>query len=108
MPCNCDHLEPNQYEIEAKKVAQNIVFTCKKLRKKIPENAQEGVNDCYGNVAELKNMTVFLCSLLRSLSKKDLDRIVYNGRDKDSRKLADWWDEHKKADRVREKKEKES
>ena len=35
----------------------------------------------------------FLCTLIRNMSEEQRDRIVYNGRDPVSRRLADWWDE---------------
>lgn len=43
-----------------------------------------------------------LCSRINALSESELERIVYNGRDKESRKLADWWDEHSAFDRNKE------
>ena len=46
-------------------------------------------------------------SHLCELCKEAPDKIIYNGRDPQARKLADWWDEHKKSDLERLAKEKE-
>ena len=43
-----------------------------------------------------------LCSILKGLTPVQLDEIVYNGRDKQARLLADWWDDHLEWDRQRE------
>lgn len=40
-----------------------------------------------------------LCRLIKGLSEEELDKVVYNGRDKDCRKLAEWWDNHKEWDK---------
>lgn len=42
-----------------------------------------------------------LCSLIRAMTEPELNAIVYNGRDPMSRKLADWWEEHKAEDEKR-------
>jgi hypothetical protein len=46
-------------------------------------------------------VTPMLCEKINSLSKEELEKIVYNGRDKESRMLADWFDEHDKFDKER-------
>jgi hypothetical protein len=35
------------------------------------------------------------------MSTEDADRLVYDGRNPMARKLADWWEEHQKADKMR-------
>lgn len=50
-------------------------------------------------------VTAELCSFLKELSKDKpevFEDLVYNARDKDSRKLADWWEEHLSNDAIRE------
>ena len=42
------------------------------------------------------------------MSKKKQDEFIYNARVKESRDLADWWEEHQGADRKREAKEKKA
>ncbi len=46
-------------------------------------------------------LTYQLCAILESMSEKDKDRLVYNGRDPAARALADWWSHHQKADAAR-------
>ena len=43
-----------------------------------------------------------LCKTIRGMNENQLNTIVYNGRDKTSRDLANWWEEHEAADRARE------
>lgn len=57
--------------------------------------------DQIGFAKELDTLTNLLCSLIKKLSEAQLETIVYNGRDKDSRRLADWWEEHQKLDNER-------
>ena len=38
----------------------------------------------------------------------DVNRIVYDARNPQSRKLADWWEKHQEADRKRESEEEEA
>ncbi len=46
--------------------------------------------------------TAELCELLHGLSEEDMARIVYDGRRKESRDLANWWEQHQEVDRQRE------
>ena len=49
--------------------------------------------------------TQFLCKMLRELTELEETNFVYNGRNAKCRKLADWWDKHKKADKKRQEKD---
>lgn len=45
--------------------------------------------------------TPALCAFLKKLKRDDVwkfDALVYNARDRMSRNLADWWEEHQKVD----------
>jgi hypothetical protein len=43
-----------------------------------------------------------LCALMQTLTKKQEDKIVYDGRNKNARNLANWWELHQEADKQRE------
>lgn len=49
-----------------------------------------------GNAQKVEELSIILCTALRELEKdpEQMDEVVYNGRDPDSRRLADWWEEH--------------
>lgn len=99
MPCDCSHLKANEHEEESRKVSEFIVFVCKKLRKKPDPLIVKTAKDYYGNPGQVHELTDMLCGLCRSMKPKEADLIIYNGRDATSRRLADWWDLHKKADK---------
>jgi len=47
-------------------------------------------------------MTAFLCETIEKLYLlSDVHAIMYNGRKKKSRALADWWESHKELDKKR-------
>lgn len=45
---------------------------------------------------------MLLCQLLNGLNDEQTSTIVYNGCNKQARKLADWWERHQKLDKERE------
>ena len=107
MPCNSDYMEPNAIEKNTKQTAQNLVYVYKSLGKDIPKAYKEAAESYYPNTKLLNEMVVHLCSILRQMPHDEMDKIVYDGRNSNARKLADWWDEHKKADEARIKKQKQ-
>lgn len=106
MPCNCDYMEPTTHEIRSKETAQHLVYVHKKLKTKAPEDVVKAANDTYGNLGKLNEMVVSLCDILTNMDEDVRDAIVYNAKDKESRALANWWEEHQEADRQRIAKEK--
>lgn len=106
MPCNCDYLEPNRAESESKRAAELIYFVLHSLGKETPTWIKKASKEVYGNQHKLNELVVMLCDLCTNLTNKQKDVIIYNGRNQTSRDLADWWDEHQKADRIRIKQEK--
>jgi hypothetical protein len=108
MPCDGSHLEPTEYERESKKACEHIMFLDFRYRMRpwdwpmsktggmeIPDWVKEGAEDTYGCPDRIDEVTALLCSIC----KKAPDRVIYNGKDKKARKLADWWDDHQEADR---------
>lgn len=106
MPCNCDYMEPNKKEENSKEIAEHLVFI-NSIRSELilPEYIQEAANNIYGDVKNLNNMTILLCQILSNMSEDQLDIIVYNSKNKKSRRLADWWETHQEADEYRRKHE---
>lgn len=106
MPCNCDYMNPTQAEINSQKTCQNLVYLFEKINKSIPEWAENAANNYYGDIGKLNAAVVLLCTTIKGLTDDQMAEIVYDGRDKRSRQLADWWEEHEAADAAREAKEK--
>ena len=105
MPCKSDYLDPNQTEIDRKEVSELIVYIDKKLGLKTPAKIIKASTDAYGRDVDLDEIVASLCSKISSLDKKQTEEIVYNAKNKTSRRLADWWEEHQEADKKRLKKE---
>jgi hypothetical protein len=106
MPCNSDYLEPDRHEIESRRVAQLICFInshkdFKCFERGVSSWIINAAKEIYGNKARLNELVVMLCSICSGMSKKEQDAIIYDARNKDSRDLADWWEEHQKADAER-------
>lgn len=105
MPCKSDYLNPSNYEKDCKEIASHIVFISDKLNIEVEEKYREASEDIYGRTSEgpldINAATIHLCSLIKDMDQPQLNSVVYNARDKRSRKLADWWETHVEADKKR-------
>lgn len=103
MPCRSDYMEPNGRERRLQKTAQLYAYVLEKLDQPVPQKVQEAS----GNIYCTSDFVPKLCKLLSGLNEQVLDELMYDGRSKMARKLADWWDEHLEADRQRLKQERD-
>lgn len=108
MPCHSQYLEPSKREKEAQKVAQLLLYVWNELGKthNIPtavlEKVQHGAQSIYGGTLDVDNVTALLCANCQEVELLKLeDRVIYDGRNPEARRLADWWDEHKAFDKSR-------
>jgi hypothetical protein len=101
MPCDGSYMNPNDEEHNRRTAAEFIVFVDSKLGIETPEDIKHAAGHIYGQGVELDDVVAKLCFKLSTLTKKQQSVIIYNGRDKTSRALADWWDEHQEADKER-------
>ena len=101
MPCNSSHMEPDHLEERSRNLSQMIVWLSGKLQKPVKEGIRASAKSAYGNRGACDELAQTLCSLCNLAPEE----VIYNGRDKDARRLADWWDEHQEADRAREEQE---
>lgn len=97
MACNSEHPAQTGKESELQKVAQFYRFVLQKLNIPSPKALEASANsaDCTNDYTEA------LCYALEELNEQQMERIVYDGRNKQSRALADWWEAHLKADKER-------
>lgn len=109
MPCSSQHMEPTARETESILVAQLLVYTSERLG--IPlyfdeELAESIINtaksNSYGNPSKVDVYTARLCHLCKSMGNVQSERVIYNGKNKQARQLADWWERHQEFDRKRE------
>ena len=104
MPCNTDHMEPTAKEQHQREAAQLLVYAYGKLNQPAPVALTKAASDLYGGQTD--RWVERLCTLCREMTDEQMDRIVYNARDPQSRRLADWYEQHVKEDTAREKFEK--
>ena len=107
MPCNSDYMNPNEREEQNRLMCKLIIFVHKSLgikpKKDVGDALKEGAASIYGS-SEIGEDA--LANMLCNLCTNDLSEdFIYNGRDKNCRKLAEWWDRHKEADKKRKKAE---
>lgn len=98
-PCDCSYMEPTAAERQKSAAATLYLWTLKQLGRKIPEWLKDAAEHIYGEGGE--RAMGELCALLRVyeyLHPDTFENLVYDGRNPTSRKLADWWEEHKKQD----------
>ena len=107
MPCRSDYMEPTARETESKRVAKHIIYLYTKLDivKHIPQTVHDAAKNTYGDANRCDEFTKLLCGTIQGYPIHDVHAIIYNGRDAEARKLADWWDEHQIVDKRREKEE---
>lgn len=107
MPCDGSYMDPTQLESNRKNVCQFIVWLHEKLDEPVPDEVRSAADHIYGEGVDIDQVTAQLCRTIRKMRKSQRDDIIYNGRDRFARKLADWWDDHVEADKARSKKERE-
>jgi hypothetical protein len=103
MPCRSDYLEPTAAERETNKVAKLIIYVKSALDSRwnaspILEMAAEAT---YPDTSLLDQYTAVLCSDIKGMNEEQKTRILYDGRFKQARELADWWERHQELDKNR-------
>ena len=106
MPCSSDHMEANPREAESREVAAHLCYVYGKLGKPVGHAIAGAAGDYYGNESMLDEFTAELCGLLGGMDDFQMERIVWDGKNKQARALADWWERHETHDRNRELNEK--
>lgn len=99
MPCDCSHLEPRYYEKESRKVAQLIVYVTDNLGLETSKEAKEASQHIYGDEEMIHQFTAELCRLCKEMTDEQAAKIIWDGRNRQARRLADWWEKHQAADK---------
>lgn len=105
MPCRSDYLEQNSREAELQRAAKLYMYVLKKQNLPVPDHVANAAAEYY---CKDDQPLLDLCKHLRSLKRKDkkiFESIVYNAKDKTSRDLATWYEDHIAADLQRVRKE---
>lgn len=103
MPCNSDYMEPNFREQELQNTAQLLVYVRMNTNSgvKVTEKLRNAANNIYCR----DDFVPELCAAIRELTEEQEDKLIYDGRNPQARKLADWWEKHQAADKLREQRE---
>lgn len=95
MPCTGPGPDPTGDRL--RETASLLVFLTKKLKRRVEKAWVKAIDHPHS----CDDLTPVLCGLLMKLGNKELTQIVYNARNPQSRRLADWWERHQAADRRR-------
>lgn len=101
MPCNSDYLNPTEVEQERRLAAALLIHVLECLDETVSPKLRKAADDIY---ADGQDNIPALCARLKRLSEESpsaFERIVYNAKSRESRDLANWWEEHLEADRKR-------
>lgn len=103
MPCNSDCMKPTTRERQRKEAAQLLLYVLESLDvSPVSSELIHSAKDVYGGSNKIGDKWVVqLCDQIHAMTDEQVNKIVYNGRDPMSRRLADWWDEHQEQDRIR-------
>jgi len=110
MPCDCSHLEPTKLEEESVKLAIFIDYVLTKMKEfgwqttledhEWMKWAKKTAENIYGDTDKVHKATEYLCTLLgNTLSKEEIEDIVYDTHSRTARGLADWWEDHQEVDK---------
>lgn len=101
MPCRSDYMEQSNYEKEISKTVKSLIYLTNELGETNTKEMADAYTQTYFTKEEGDKWVAMLCSKIRILSKEQMESIVFNGHSNKARKLADWWEEHEKADNKR-------
>lgn len=103
MGCRSDYLEPDAAEKNSKRVCALLIYVLTALNRatEIKPVMRHGADNVYGDIGYLNRGVVRLCSLCKNMTQQEQSTIIYDGRNEKARDLADWWEEHQKADAAR-------
>lgn len=108
MPCDSSYLEQNEREYELQRAAKLLLF-CYRLHgvKGVTHQLVKAANEVYCEADYVSTLCEYLTEF-QARSPKNFEKFIYNGKDKNCRDLASWWEEHKAADKEREDSEKKA
>jgi len=102
MPCRYDEPEPDTRQLHLQRSAKLLIFVKTRLQQRIPAWLEAQASSRF---ADDERCVTDLCALLKGMSDVERDRLIYDARDRDSRDLADWWEDHLREDAAREARE---
>lgn len=109
MPCQYDHPESADASLKDAeiRVCRLYEFALSSLGRTVPPLVATLSRGDFNRTdsGRLDRHTRELCDLCRNLLPEERELLLYNGRNRPSRDLANWWDDHREADERRRKNE---
>lgn len=107
MPCTYDGPEATHFDHAIYRAAPLLVYVREAMNQPIVYWVRQYTHKLlYSGTQEIADgITSMLCEACRNMTEDQKQKIIYDGRNPNARKLADWWEEHQEADRKREAKE---
>lgn len=101
MGCNSDYLNQTYREAELQQTAKLMVYVMESLGFPATAEMKAAADDYYCKA----DFVPMLCAAIKQMNGEQQLAIMWDGRNKMARQLADWWETHCKADQEREAKE---
>jgi hypothetical protein len=92
MGCRSDYMEPTGYEEQIQETIKNLVYLYSVIEKPRTAALIKASKEIYFDKSEGDMWVAELCSELRKLDEETFDKVVYNAKVAQSRRLADWWE----------------
>ena len=120
MPCDSGLTPTEARENKTQlRLMENVCYVLSKIDPDYMESAHyEHAYDCYVKLQSLHMSRMseqevdywsdVLCSAILGFSEVEENAIIYDGRSKQARQLADWWEDHQERDKARKLREKEA
>ena len=91
-------------------VAENLIYFFNKLKlwNTVPEGFKDGVTAVAASDGwthqgpTLDEITAALCTAIQAVSPSEAHDVIYDGKSREARRLADWWEDHQELDAARE------
>ena len=97
MPCNSEYLRPSEREEKLQHTAKLLVWVHAQIDLECPKWIREAASSIYGNADTVAE----LCRILKRLEPEKLEYLLTQ-KIRESRDLANWWEDHQETDRKRE------
>ena len=95
--------DPSNMQIYCRETARCFIIARTKRGLVVPDELISLANNEYCQT----DFTDELREFIGRMDADTLDAVVYNGRDRDGRRLADWWDDYQERERQRNEAEKQ-
>ncbi len=95
MPCRVDVYEPSEQQKQENRAGYLLAWLMKQRGYTIPTWLTSLVE---GKCIVSNKAVPALCEIIKQLTETERNKYLYNARVKESRALADWWEEHEEAD----------